>query len=283
MKDRIGALALFMSLLKELKSIGQLLPSKQNDFYTQLILNRSDFKSFFDSQKELFREICAFSVEGLEGEEVDDIFKSINPQQNAFIMSKADYIKLIDDLVIDYKKGQKKEQLKKLWREKTGTESPRAWSEEFKTPILCMILPEELQQAKKAFSCFDNATVSDIDIQDALNYFDRAKFFNDLTNETARDEAFKKGILKEYATILTDINELREYLFKYFVDVYEWYGDNLVEERIKAYAEHEYQTSKNNQVIEIIQGMKDTELKQYLVDLAQDNVLLGIQILKNKR
>ena len=29
--------------------------------------------------------------------------------------------------------------------------------------------------------------------------------------------------------------------------------------------------------------MKDTELKQYLVDLAQDNVLLGIQILKNKR
>ena len=72
-------------------------------------------------------------------------------------------------------------------------------------------------------------------------------------------------------------------MFKYFVDVYEWYGDNLVEERIKAYAEHEYQTSKNNQVIEIIQSMKDTELKQYLVDLAQDNVLLGIQILKNKR
>lgn len=283
MKDRIGALALFMSLLKELKSIGQLLPSKQNDFYTQLTLNKSDFKSFFDRQKELFREICAFSVEGLEGEEVDDIFKSINPQQNALIMSKADYIKLIDDLVIDYKKGQKKEQLKKLWREKTGTESPRAWSEEFKTPILCMILPEELQQAKKAFSCFDNATVSDTDMQDSLNYLDRAKFFNDLTNAIARDEAFKKGILKEYATILTDINEIREYLFKYFVDVYEWYGDNLVEERIKAYAEHEYQTSKNNQVIEIIQGMKDTELKQYLVDLAQDNVLLGIQILKNKR
>lgn len=43
MKDRIGALALFMSLLKELKSIGQLLPSKQNDFYTQLTLNKSEF------------------------------------------------------------------------------------------------------------------------------------------------------------------------------------------------------------------------------------------------
>lgn len=29
--------------------------------------------------------------------------------------------------------------------------------------------------------------------------------------------------------------------------------------------------------------MEDAELKQYLVELAQDNVLLGIQILKNKR
>ena len=28
--------------------------------------------------------------------------------------------------------------------------------------------------------------------------------------------------------------------------------------------------------------MNDAELKKYLVDLAQDNVLLGIQILKSK-
>lgn len=57
----------------------------------------------------------------------------------------------------------------------------------------------------------------------------------------------------------------------------------MVEERIKSYAEHEYQTSENSRVIEIIKGMEDAELKQYLVELAQDNVLLGIQILKNKR
>lgn len=67
------------------------------------------------------------------------------------------------------------------------------------------------------------------------------------------------------------------------MDVYDWYGDNMVEERIKSYAEHEYNTSQNSKVIEIIEGMDDVELKQYLVELAQDNVLLGIQILKNKR
>lgn len=283
MKDKIGSLAQFMSLLKELKTIGQLLPSKQNDFYTQLSINKAEFKSFFENQKELFGTICAFSLEGLGSGEVDAIFRGINPQQNAFIMSKADYVNLVDGLVFDYKKNQKKEQLKKLWRERTGTESPREWSEKFKTPILCMIPTNELPKAKKAFNCFGSSMVSDTDIQDALTYLNMSKFFDNLTNETLRDESFKKGILKEYATILTNVDEIREYLFKYFLDVYDWYGDNMVEERIKSYAEHEYNTSQNSKVIEIIEGMDDVELKQYLVELAQDNVLLGIQILKNKR
>lgn len=283
MKDKIGSLAQFMSLLKELKTIGQLLPSKQKEFYTQLSLNKTEFKAFFENQKGLFEKICAFSLESLESDDVDTIFKGINPQLNAFIMPKADYVKLVDDLVFDYKKNQKKEQLKKLWREKTGTESPREWSEKFKTPILCMIPANEIQKAKKAFSCFGSSIVSDTDIKDALTYFDMAKFFENLKNQAIRDESFKNGVLKEYATILTNVDEIREYLLKYFLDVYDWHGDNMVEERIKSYAEHEYTTSQNSKVIEIINGMGDAELKQYLVELAQDNVLLGIQILKNKR
>lgn len=283
MKEKLGSLAQFMSLLKELKNIGQLLPSKQNDFYTQLSINKADFKSFFDNQKTLFREICSFSLEGLEENDIDSIFKSINPQQNAFVMAKADYIKLIDDLVLDYKKNQKKEQLRQIWKDRTGTESPRDWSEKFTTPILCMIAPEEFQKAKKAFGCFENSTVSDTDIQDALTYFNTAGFFKGLEDESLRNNAFKTGILKEYATILTNVEAIKEYLLKYFLDVYDWYGNNMVEERIKSYAEHEYQTSENSRVIEIIKGMEDAELKQYLVELAQDNVLLGIQILKNKR
>ena len=186
-------------------------------------------------------------------------------------------------MVLDYKKNQKKEQLRQIWKDRTGTESPRDWSEKFTTPILCMIAPEEFQKAKKAFGCFENSTVSDTDIQDALTYFNTAGFFKGLEDESLRNNAFKTGILKEYATILTNVEAIKEYLLKYFLDVYDWYGNNMVEERIKSYAEHEYQTSENSRVIEIIKGMEDAELKQYLVELAQDNVLLGIQILKNKR
>ena len=181
-----------------------------------------------------------------------------------------------------YKKNQKKEQLKKLWLDKTGTESPRAWSEQHKTPILAMIPNAELAKAKKSFACFVNSASSDTDVLDAINYLTNAKFFDILSNDELVDEAFKNGILKEYATILTDYNAIRDYLLKYFFDVYDWFGNNMVDERIKAYAEHEYSVSQNSKVVEIIRSMDDAELKKYLVALAQDNVLLGIQILKSK-
>jgi hypothetical protein len=279
----LGALAQFMSILKELKTIGQLLPSKEKEFYNQLSINQAEFKAFFENQKALFKDVCAFSLEKLDDEEIDVIFKAICPQNNAFILSKGDYTNLIDNLVQDYKKNQKKEQLKKLWKEKTDTDNPRAWSEKYKTPILALIPPAELPRAKKAFTCFVGVAVSDTEVQDAITYLSTAKFFESLLDEDARNNAFKVGVLKEYAEILTDYDAIRKYLLEYFLDVYDWFGDNMVEARIKAYAEHEYNTSKNEEVLDIIKGMSDTELKEYLIGIAQDNVLLGIQILKNKR
>lgn len=283
MKDKLGALAQFMAILKELKTIGQLLPSKEKEFYNQLSINQTEFKAFFENQKTLFKDVCAFSLEKLDDEEIDVIFKAICPQNNAFILSKGDYTNLIDNLVQDYKKNQKKEQLKKLWKEKTDTDNPRAWSEKYKTPILALIPPAELPRAKKAFTCFVGVAVSDTEVQDAITYLSTAKFFESLLDEDARNNAFKVGVLKEYAEILTDYDAIRKYLLEYFLDVYDWFGDNMVEARIKAYAEHEYNTSKNEEVLDIIKGMSDTELKEYLIGIAQDNVLLGIQILKNKR
>ena len=282
MKDQLGNLASFMGLLKELKSIGQLLPSKEHDFYVQLSNNADEIKSFLNNQKAIFKNVCAFSLEGLDEDDVDRIFRSIHPQNNAFILPKGEYISLIDNIVQEYKKSQKKEQLKKLWHEKTGTDSPRAWSEKYKTPILAMIPSNELDKAKKAFICFSNVGATNDEVQDAIAYISSADFLTNLEDENARDAAFKLNILKEYAVVLEDCNAVREYLQKYFFDVYDWYGDNLVEKRIKEFAEHEYSTVESKKVIKIIQDMSDAELKQYLIQLAQDNVLLGIQILKSK-
>ena len=111
-----------------------------------------------NNQKAIFKNVCAFSLEGLGEDDVDRIFRSIHPQNNAFILPKGEYISLIDNIVQEYKKSQKKEQLKKLWHEKTGTDSPRAWSEKYKTPILAMIPSNELDKAKKSiymlFQCW---------------------------------------------------------------------------------------------------------------------------------
>ena len=46
----------------------------------------------------------------------------------SFTYEKVDYLNQVEAKVAAYKEGQKNTQLKKLWREKTRTESPRECS-----------------------------------------------------------------------------------------------------------------------------------------------------------
>ena len=282
MKDKLGSLSKFMGVLKELKSIGQLLPSKEEEFYVQMSLNKGEFRNFFDKQKSIFKDVCSFSLNGMSEEDVENIFKAVPVQSNVFISTKADYINIIDNLILNYKKNQKKEQLKSLWKEKTGTESPFDWSEKYKTPILAMVPVDEIERAKKAFACLSFHSVNDADIQDAISYFNHTSFFDNLEDNSFRETAFRENILKEYSVIIEDCSSIRDYLYHHFLNVYDWYGSNTVETHIKQYAEHEYSLKESKKVVSIIEGMSDAELKHYLVELAQNNVLLGIQILKNK-
>lgn len=282
MKDKLGSLSKFMGILKELKSLGQLVPSKEDEFYAQMSVNEGEFKNFFDNQKDIFKEVCTFSLNGMTDEDIENIFKAIPGQSNVFISTKSDYINTIDNLILNYKKNQKKEQLKCLWQEKTGTESPFDWSEKYKTPILAMVPVDEIDRAKKAFACLTNHSVTESDVKDALAFFNCAKFFDGLEDATRRDAAFRNNILKEYSVIIEDCTAIRDYLYHHFLNVYDWYGNNAVETYVKQYAEHEYSLNESKKVVNIIESMSGAELKQYLVKLAQDNVLLGIQILKNK-
>lgn len=122
--------------------------------------------------------------------------------------------------------------------------------------------------------------MTESDVKDALAFFNCAKFFDGLEDATRRDAAFRNNILKEYSVIIEDCTAIRDYLYHHFLNVYDWYGNNAVETYVKQYAEHEYSLNESKKVVNIIESMSGAELKQYLVKLAQDNVLLGIQILK---
>jgi hypothetical protein len=280
MKDKIGGVTYLLAVLKDVVTIGQLLQSKNNDFYTQLQNHGGEVKAFFDNQKEVFKTVCAFQLEGLFDDDIDAIFKLI-PTNNIFVMAKSDYINLVDGKISDYRKNQKKEQLRKLWKEKTQTDSPKAWSEKYKTPILCMVPDNDVPTAKKTFACFGGSVQSDAEVEDAIKFISYSSFIQDLSDMEKRDEAFKRTILKEYAEILVDCNVMRDYLAQYFLDVYDWYGNLQVDSRIKSYAEHDYSTKSNARVVAIIEKMDAAELKEYLLKLAKDDVSLGISILKN--
>jgi hypothetical protein len=280
MKDKIGGVSSLFAILKDIVMIGQLFQSKNKDFYIQLQNHGNEIKSFFDNQKEIFKTVCAFQLEDLSNDDIDLIFKSL-PTNNLFVMAKTDYIVLVDGKLSDYRKNQKKEQLRKLWKEKTQTESPKSWSEKYKTPILCMVPDSDISTAKKAFSCFGGSLHSDADVEDAIKFISCSSFIRELSDKEKRDAAFKRTILKEYAEILVDCDMMRDYLIQYFLDVYDWYGNLQVDARIKSYAEHDYSTKSNAKVVAIIEKMDASQLKEYLLKLAKDDVSVGISILKS--
>lgn len=106
-----------------------------------------------------------------------------------------------------------KNQLYKLWSDRTGgTKSPKQWSEKYKTPILCCVDSEIYGEAKKAFSVLNSSFQSESDIKAALEFCEKATFFDKLSDDEFRDKCFMRCIVGNYARLLPDVTAIRNTL-----------------------------------------------------------------------
>ena len=104
-------------------------------------------------------------------------------------MDRSDYVNLVKQTVNEFQLSCKSMQLRKLWSDKTGTESPKKWSEQFKTPILCMVPEADIEKAQCCFLDTLNRNQPDAgSIDKALEYLEAADFY-DLEGRKARDAA----------------------------------------------------------------------------------------------
>ena len=139
-------------MLYNLKKAGTLLDSQKQSFLELVQANGSAFRNFYNNQVDLFNRVCGYYLDGLSEDEIKDVFDTM--PAGSFTYEKADYLNQVEAKVGAYKEGQKNTQLKKLWREKTGTDSPRDWSKKHKMPILCLIPDNEVAKAKSCiWSC----------------------------------------------------------------------------------------------------------------------------------
>ena len=278
-KNYLDELGAFLAMLHNLKKAGTLLDSQKKGFLDLLVANADNFRNFYNNQVDLFKRVCGYYLDGLSDEEIKEVFATI--PAGSFTYEKADYLNTVEAKVKAYKEGLKSAKLKKLWRDKTGTDTPRAWSEKNKMPILCLVPDAEIAKAKTAFGAVNRAKSDEATIDKAMEYLSTAKFFDFLADDTALDKAFRDGIIKSYAVMLTDIQEVKDYLdSRITADPFDWFGLPEVDKKLRQMAEAKYNQGGCDRALAKIDEMDISDVKKYLKDLIKDNMIVGMEIIK---
>ena len=174
-KNYLDELGPFLEVLHGLKKAGTLLDSQKKAFLELLQANAEHFREFYNNQINLFKRVCGYYLDKLSEDEIKDVFAMI--PSGVFTYEKAEYLNMIESKIASYMEGLKSAKLKKLWKEKTGTESPRDWSKKYKMPILCLVPDAEVSKAKAAFGTVNRAKADEVSIDKALEYLTTASFF----------------------------------------------------------------------------------------------------------
>ena len=278
-KNYLDELGPFLNLLHGMKKAGTLLDSQKKTFLELLRANAETFRSFYNDQVEMFKRVCGYYLDKLSDEEIKEVFSTI--PSGSFTYEKADYLNTVESKVKSYMEGLKSAKLKKLWKEKTGTDSPREWSKKHKMPILCLIPDAEVAKAKLAFGAVNRAKADEASIDKAIEYFASAKFFDMLTDDAALDKAFRDGIIKSYAVMLTDIQSVKDYLDSHIgADPYDWFGLPEIDKKLRQMAEAKYNQGGCERALAKIDEMDIADVKKYLKDLIKDNMIVGMEIIK---
>ncbi len=254
-------------------------PEMLSDFLQELRELRTELQKVLDAPLDVFKEIYAPYLEGFSDVECEGIMRSIG---NVFLFSPTESNDVVNKAAKVFRKNQAKTRLDDMWRAKAGCKTPFAWSAIHRTPILICV-PESLyNKAKSVFAVINEGSVSDSDIQDALEFVENANFFDSLNDKRFVDAAFVRRLLGEYAPLFSDLDDVRTKLEQTGVPPYGWCDDPTIYNRIREIAEAEYNAGGSDSVVKIVMGMKDEELKKWLINLVCRDMELGLRIVANK-
>lgn len=278
-KNYLDDLGPFFNMLYAVKKSGTLLDSQKQGFLDLLKNSGEAFRVFYTNQVDLFKRVCGYYLDGLSDDEIKDVFGTI--PAGTFTYEKSDYFTVVENKVKAYKEGLKSAKLKALWKEKTGSDTPRAWSKKHKMPILCLVPDSEIAKAKAAFGTVNRTKSDETSIDKAIEYFKEASFFELMSDEVALDKVFRDGIIKSYAVMLTDIQEVKDYLDSHITaDPYDWFALPEVDKKLKQMAEAKYNRGGCAQALAKIDEMDIADVKKYLKALIKDNMVVGMEIIK---
>ena len=274
------ALNNLFTLLLKIVNYEDILPDNMKMLRDELTIHNTEMHDLLSSPLNSFIDLYAPYLTGFSHEECEIIKNSIT--EDMFVLSATKGNAVVKKAADDYRKGQVKDQLFRLWSERTGgTKSPKHWSEHYKTPILCCIDPEIYGEAKKAFAVLNSSQHSESEIKMALEFCEGADFFDVIADSDYRNKCFMEQIVGCYSKLLPDITAIRSALEDTDIAPYDWADDPRIKAKIKNMASVEYNAGRSDAAINTIESMPIDQLKTWLKQLSVSDMELGVKIISN--
>lgn len=239
--------------------------------------------NFSDNAKDIvFRKRYADLLNGVE-----DLAEKIyydETLKDAFSMDETRYRGLLKTAANRVREGQIVARLKREWKKRTGSESPKSWSDEHSTPIAIMVPDggKEKEEAKNLFETLCGQRTDREAIEAAQAYFPNATFVDSLGDQEKIDAAFLEKIVRNYSTILDDVNAVRKSLKENRGDHPDaWYGNPDVDRFVKELATEEYckEGGASKRLLQEIDAKSAQEAKELLKRLVLKYVDVGMALM----
>lgn len=169
-----------------------------------------------------------------------------------------------------------------MWKELTGTETPFNWADTYSMPIMAMVPDLDSEIARKAFSTINTGKNDFNAIASAKDYISKMPYVDKLTSKEARDKAFVDAFLKDYEVLFEGVDSIKDYLKAHITEQpYYWLENKTVTSKIRDLARVKYMETGYSKAKKAIDDMPAEKVKDYLKQLIEDNVLVGVEIMKS--
>jgi hypothetical protein len=294
-KDRLGYLKVCRDALKserpelsglwdmlgEIYREGLLASGRRKTFLDELNVHGDALKSVLTEPEGTFRRVYARYLEGLDDTEVRNVFQNLDA--GLFSREKSECNQYVANKTEEIRRSQARTQLRQRWQEKTGSTSPREWSREHKTPILCLVSADEYERAQKAFGAINSKNSDDAAIQFAMEWLDNAQpFLNSLNEAGTCETAIQTQLIGRYTAMLPDVAEVRSLLTnKIGPEAFDWFPNPDAKSKLEQEAEKRYHADGSSKAVEMLSRMNGEQLKTWLERLVRDNMTVGIEIINS--
>lgn len=272
----------FFRLLAEIVNTGDLAHDKRLAFLQQLEQHRAEIASLGGEKKSIFADAYQIYLAGFSQADIDKLYAQL--PEASFVSDKSTFEKSVQKCADEVRTNQKKFQLHRMWEEAAQTKNGWDWSTKHRTPILALVPSDEQAEAKKLFSTLYSNNPEPKDVERALEYLQTSPTFLQLiTSHEAIERAFVSRIIGKYQPILTNADEVRNHLENTVpVAAFSWYGNQQVNDAVRALAESKYRLGGNEGVKQLIDDMDAESVKKYLKRLVAENVEVGIEIINDR-